>query len=158
MTSTPSTEPAAPTSGADAPYEQLYRLAERQYAERTGELRDEVESYRKALESAQRGLIGMEVQRDRLREAICVAAGVDPDTTNVDTDYEALVADLARRAALAPTGDGVDGAVYPDLRDHISAAVHRVLPDHPNAAGDLYFALAGVVEDQVARIIDGGGA
>lgn len=60
-----------------------------------GDDRKELERLRAAHESAQRGLIRMEKQRDELREGVLRAAGVDPDTANEDTDYLALLATLS---------------------------------------------------------------
>lgn len=57
--------------------------------------RAEATGYEAALRSAQRALVLLEQQRDALRAAICRAAVVDWNTTNVDTDYEAMLAHLA---------------------------------------------------------------
>jgi hypothetical protein len=69
----------------------MYEAAERQYAEVTGELRAELDRYKAAHESTQRGLIRMEVQRDEARteaEAIRGAlreVGEDTVPPNVTT-------------------------------------------------------------------------
>lgn len=69
----------------------------------------EVERLEGALESTQRGLVRMETQRDDLRTAIAMAAGVDPDQiSEIDTDYEDLLKEaLAQREASRLVQDAI---------------------------------------------------
>lgn len=72
-------------------------------------MENEVNQLKGALESTQRGLVRMETQRDDLRTAIAMAAGVDPDQiSEIDTDYEDLLKEtLAQREASRLVQDAV---------------------------------------------------
>lgn len=72
-------------------------------------MENEVNQLKSALESTQRGLVRMKTQRDDLRTAIAMAAGVDPDQiSEIDTDYEDLLKDaLAQREASRLVQDAI---------------------------------------------------
>lgn len=93
---------------------------------------DQADALEAALRSTQRGLIRMEQQRDALRAAICRAAGVDPDqVSETDTDYEALVADVARRVPPVERLKTTDCHVFvirPDGRRDTCGAVLWLVP------------------------------
>lgn len=107
-----------------------YELSVQRHTEQTAQLQAEINRYCDAHRSTQRALVSMEIQRDELRHAIVRAAGYEPDlTSGIDTDYLALLADIA---GTAPAGRSEPGRRGNTLADGTADPCPGFLP--PGAA------------------------